>query len=57
MAKVLLSSVAKETGSTQSPEALLRSLDDLLERYLNLLDAYQRAQQELTTHLSSVWNR
>ncbi|MCJ1248643.1 hypothetical protein MMC30_005861 [Trapelia coarctata] len=53
MADVLSSSAVEEPASTENPEILLRSLDDLLERYLNLLDAYQRAQQELTQHLSS----
>lgn len=38
----------------QTPEPPLQSLDDLLERYLNLLDSYQKLQTKLTNHLSSV---
>lgn len=54
MTEGLSSPATKTAGSTETPEALLRSLDDLLERYLNLLDTHQKAQQNLTKHLSSV---
>ncbi|OCL02756.1 hypothetical protein AOQ84DRAFT_348680 [Glonium stellatum] len=33
-------------------DELLHKLDDLLERYLNLLDQYQQAQRQLSNHLS-----
>lgn len=40
----------------QGPEkaALLLRLDELLEAYLDTLDRYQKARQQLSTQLSSV---
>lgn len=35
-------------------ESLIVRLDELLEKYLDTLDQYQKARQQLTTHLSSV---
>lgn len=40
------------TGSEK--DELVNRLDELLERYLHTLDAYQKAQQQLTKYLSSV---
>ncbi|MCJ1226137.1 hypothetical protein MMC12_002786 [Toensbergia leucococca] len=42
-------------SKTQAPnvKALVQSLDDLLERYLNLLDQYQKLQHDLSHCLSS----
>jgi hypothetical protein len=37
-----------------SKDDLISKLDDLLEHYLNTLDAYQKAQAQLREHLSSV---
>lgn len=47
-----------EHASTQldSKETLVRFLDDLLERYLHLLDQYQILQQSLAQCLSTVRN-
>lgn len=41
------------TNFLESKETLQRCLNDLLERYLNLLDRYQRLQQGLTESFSS----
>ncbi len=41
-------------GPLGSKETLVRSLDELLERYLNLLDEYQKLRQILNDNLSSV---
>ena len=38
----------------ESKETLVRSLDDLLERYLHLLDQYQTLRQSLAQLLSRV---
>lgn len=38
----------------ESKETLVRCLDDLLERYLHLLDQYQTLQQSLARLLSKV---
>lgn len=55
MAEVLDSLAAPAAPrNLKSKETLNRSLDDLLERYLNLLDQYQSLQQGLARHLSSV---
>jgi hypothetical protein len=35
-------------------DSLVTQLDHLLERYLNTLDQYQNAQQQLTAYMSSV---
>lgn len=39
----------------ESKEKLVRSLDDLLKRYLHLLDQYQTLQQSLAQLLARVW--
>jgi molybdenum-dependent DNA-binding transcriptional regulator ModE len=39
---------------TVGKDALVSRLDEMLEDYLNTLDAYQQAHQQLTQHLSSV---
>jgi hypothetical protein len=46
--------VVKEIAGSNDKASLLAKLDELLEQYLNTLDRYQRAQQQLTTHLTSV---
>ena len=38
----------------QIQEALTQSLDDLLTRYLSLLDQYQNLREELNHHLADV---
>ncbi|KAL5384103.1 hypothetical protein DPSP01_005576 [Paraphaeosphaeria sporulosa] len=54
MADVALPVSASEIqSSVPGKDELLLRLDDLLERYLHTLDAYQKAQQQLTKHLSS----
>lgn len=40
----------------ESKETLARSLDDLLERYLNLLNEYQKLQQDLNKSLAIVYS-
>ena len=55
MSEILQSPVALQANkSTESREALLRSLDDLLERYLNLLDLHQTLRHDLDSNLASV---
>ena len=44
---------APGVGSSEKAALLLR-LDELLERYLNTLEEYQKAQQQLTSHFASV---
>ena len=51
MAEVVHPSTVEQLGSK---ETLVRSLDDLLERYLHLLDQYQSLQQSLAQILSKV---
>ena len=41
---------------SESKNFLTRSLNDLLERYLYLLDQYQSLQQDLSSDLSKVCN-
>lgn len=43
---------AKEVDNTS--DGLLQTLDTLLERYLHLLDQYQKLQADLAKRLSSV---
>lgn len=45
----------EESSAVSSSDALLQSLDSLLERYLWLLDHHQKLQAELAKQLSSVW--
>lgn len=54
MASVLAQSSNADASFLESSEALVQSLDILLERYLNLLDSYQSSRERLTGHLSSV---
>lgn len=56
MADVLQQSSVQPSKHIESKEALrvVRSLDDLLERYLHLLDQYQSLQQSLARLLSEV---
>lgn len=39
---------------SECKETLARLLDDLLERYLDLLDDYEKLQQRLNRNLSNV---
>lgn len=48
------STVVHPTKQVESKETLVRCLDDLLERYLHLLDQYQTLQQSLARLLSKV---
>jgi hypothetical protein len=41
-------------SSPEGSEALVQRLDELLERYLNLLDKYQRMREENSKNLSAV---
>ena len=41
-------------GSIQTVEKLASTLDDLLERYLNLIHQYQMLQGGLSEHLAAV---
>ena len=43
-----------KTNQVEGKEALVRSLDDLLERYLQLLDQYRTLQQSLARLFSRV---
>ena len=48
------STVVHPTKQVESKETLVPSLDDLLERYLRLLDQYQTLQQSLAQLFSKV---
>lgn len=54
MAEVHQSPVVHPSKQVESKETLVRFLDDLLERYLHLLDRYQTLQQFLAQLLSKV---
>lgn len=54
MAEVLLKSAVDPGDSLRVKESLMDTLDDLLERYLNLVHQYHAQQQSLTNDLSSV---
>ena len=41
-------------GDAEKKDALESSLDELLERYLHLLDQYQACQKKLGSNLSAV---
>lgn len=56
MAAVLRSFELQDKNPPEIKETLVRTLDDLLERYLDLLHDYQSLQSELSEHLSSVCN-
>jgi hypothetical protein len=48
--------VTVQPAAIQGPDkaALLLRLDERLETYLHTLDRYQKAQQQLSSHFSSV---
>ena len=54
MAEVPQPAVLQNEDHSKIKETLVQDLDDLLERYLDLLDKYQSLQQALSRHLSSV---
>jgi hypothetical protein len=54
MATIMPSNVEQTSGKEEELHQLNLKLDDLFERYLNLLDQYQAARLELSTQLSSV---
>lgn len=54
MTEILTSPKSTSVEESGAQEELVRALDDLLERYLHLLDRYQTLQQDLTKHLSAV---
>jgi hypothetical protein len=54
MAQVMESHVDPSSSKEDELHQLNLKLDDLFERYLNLLDQYQAARLELSTQLSSV---
>lgn len=54
MADVLTQPATRPSVPSASKETLVRSLDDVLEHYLTLLDQHQRLQQNLTKHFSEV---
>ena len=54
MAEIHQSKTVRPIKQVEGKEALLRSLDDLLERYLQLLDQYGTLQQSLARLLSRV---
>lgn len=56
MAEVLRSLELQDKNPPETKETLVRTLDGLLERYLNLLHHYQSLQSEFSEHLSSVCN-
>lgn len=45
---------AEKAPQIPEKESLIVRLDELLEKYLETLDQYQKARQELSTQLSSV---
>ena len=56
MTEVLKSLPDWKDQATTSKENLKRSLDDLWERYLDLLDQYQTSRNDLNKTLASVTN-
>ena len=54
MAELLGSTVSQSVGTPESSEALSCRLDDLLVRYLHLLDQHQKLRQDLNRLLSNV---
>ncbi|KAF2240409.1 hypothetical protein BU26DRAFT_535927 [Trematosphaeria pertusa] len=53
MAEVDIQSVPKPQPEIRAKDDLVSKLDDLLGQYLNTLDEYQKAQQQLSKHLSA----
>ena len=54
MAEIHQSKTVHPIKQVEGKESLIRSLDDLLERYLQLLDQYRTLQQSLARLLSKV---
>lgn len=54
MASVIQRPISDLEGIRDSEEILMQTLDDLLERYLDLLDKYQSLQQAFSKQLSAV---
>ena len=54
MAEIHQSKTVHPIQQVEGKEELVRSLDDLLERYLQLLDQYRTLQQSLARLLSKV---
>lgn len=54
MSEVLARSQEPPQQSIETINVLISALDDLLERYLELLHNYQTLQQKLSKNLSSV---
>lgn len=54
MAAVIERPIPDLEGIRDSEEILMQTLDDLLERYLDLLDKYQSLQQAFSKQLSAV---
>lgn len=54
MAELLQSWELQNQNHPETKETLVRTLDDLLERYLNLLHDYQALQSKLSEHFASV---
>ena len=55
MAQVILPTTPQGNDASNSSKTLLRTLDDLLERYLKLLHEYQALQKDVAKSFSSVW--
>lgn len=54
MASTMDHAVSNHASRGDGAEKLMLKLDDLFEQYLNLLDQYQKARQQLSAQLSSV---
>lgn len=54
MAENVVQLASEQKFETMDKASLLMRLDELLEKYLNTLDLYQNARQQLTTQLTSV---
>ena len=55
MAQVILPTTPQGDDASNSSKTLLRTLDDLLERYLKLFHEYQALQKDVAKSFSSVW--
>lgn len=49
--------VDEDVSAENARDTLVAALDELLKRYLLLLDQYTQARQQLSSDLSSVWFR
>ena len=54
MAETVKPTISQRMQASEDRDALVHNLDDLFERYLNLLHEYQIVRRELAKHLSSV---